>query len=119
MSDAVTFDPAAFRAALQSAIAAAVTPVTLPGIGAAFRRDVTVADVHEAADIAAEHAKTLALTPKQISVGVGLAQALCGPDGVRIFDPYNGEHVEQLSRMPWSAARPLTKTSGGDDEKND
>lgn len=97
------FDAAAFLAAVQAAGKPAPKPVTLPGLGACFRRQLTVADV----DAASALREKLKASGKDINQGtniaIGLAQVLCGPDGTPVFDVLNDEHLSLLAALPWSS----------------
>lgn len=113
MSD---FDAAAFMAALQASATKPPRPVTLPGVGQAFKREITVEDVETAGEIRASMTKDGEEVSRKMSIAIGLAQTLCGPDGVPIFDPRNADHLATLASLPWSVVKGLTKY---DDEKND
>lgn len=113
MSEA--FDAAAFMAALQAAAAKPPRPVTLPGVGQAFKREITVEDVETAGEIRASMAKDGGDVSRKMSIAIGLAQTLCGPDGVALFDPRNPDHLATLAALPWSVVQGLTKD---DEEKN-
>lgn len=113
MSEA--FDAAAFMAALQAAAAKPPRPVTLPGVGQAFKREITVEDVETAGEIRAAMAKEDGEVSRKMSIAIGLAQTLCGPDGVSLFDPRNADHLATLAALPWSVVKGLTQD---DEEKN-
>lgn len=112
------FDAAAFMAAMQAAAARPPRPVTLPGVGDAFKREITVADVEEAGEIRAAMSKDGQEVTRKMSIAIGLAQSLCGPDGVALFDPRNAEHLALLAALPWSVVRSITQDDKAD-EKND
>jgi hypothetical protein len=114
------FDAAAFLAAVQAAAQAAPTPVTLPGVGACFKRELSVADVEGASAIRADLEKAGVDVTQGINIAIGLSQVLCGPDGTPIFDARNDAHRAMLAALPWSAVRQVMqeKSDGDDAAKN-
>jgi hypothetical protein len=42
-----------------------------------------------------------------MSIAVGLAQSICGPDGTCVFDVDNSDHLEILAALPWESVRGL------------
>lgn len=113
------FDAAAFRAAVQSLTDQPPKPITVPGVGKCFKRELTCADVSEAPALREEIAKQLpALNERRLGIAIGLAQTLCGPDGTVIFDAKSPEHVALLARVPWSAVRGVSADEEAE-EKND
>lgn len=110
------FDAAAFMAALQAAATKPPRPVTLPGVGQAFKREITVSDVEEAGEIRAAMAKDGQEVTRKLSIAIGLAQSLCGPNGVALFDPRNDAHLAMLAALPWAVVRSITQDEA--EEKN-
>lgn len=113
-----TFDAAAFRAALKAASQRKPKAITIPGVGPAFKRELTVADVDEAQALRRELAeKHPQLNARRLNIAIGLGQTLCGPEGERLFDLDDPADIELLASMPWSLARGVTADEEGD-EKN-
>jgi hypothetical protein len=100
------FDASKLIAAAQAASQAKPVPVTLPGIGDAFRRKLTVADIEQAGVIRGRLNDDGKLD-RSMSIAVGLAQAICGPDGVPVFDVQNDDHLAILAALPWESVRGL------------
>ena len=89
-------DRAAFLAALQAAAHPALTPTSLPGVGACFKRAVTAGDVLDADD-AREALTAAGLTvDRKVNVAIGLAQTLCDEAGQPLLDPHNPDHIRLL-----------------------
>jgi len=97
------FDAAAFLAAVQAASQQPPKPITLPGIGACFKRELSVADVEAASVRRAELQSSGTAVTSQTNIAIGLAQVLCGPDGVLIFDMRNPAHMALLTALPWAS----------------
>jgi hypothetical protein len=117
--DQTAFDPAAFLAALQSAAVVAPKPVTLPGVGACFKRALTTGDVLDAED----HRQALeaaGLKPdRKANMAIGLAQTLCGPTGQPVLNASDPAHIALLTALPWSVIKGLLgDDADGADEKN-
>lgn len=110
------FDAAALRAAIKAAGEHAPRAITIPGVGKAYKRELTVADVDEAQalrlQLAKEHPE---LGKDRLGIAIGLAQTLCGPDGTRIFDPRDAADIALLAKVPWASARGVT----ADDESEE
>lgn len=117
MSDA--FDSAAIRAAMKAVGERRPKSITLPGVGKLYRRELSVGDVDEARELRAELAdKHPGLSKRRLAIAIGLAQVLCGPDGVPIFDPANAEDIALLAKVPYEAVRNVTAGDDEGDEKN-
>lgn len=115
------FDKAAIRAAMQAVAeqAAAVKPLTIPGVGRVFKRELLVADVEQAQSLRAKLAeKHPELGERGLGMAVGLAQTLCGPDGEPIFDPENVEDIKLLAGVPWATVRGVSADEDGEAQKN-
>ena len=98
-------DRAAFLAALQAAAQPALTPTTLPGVGACFKRPVTAGDVLDADD-ARDALKAAGLAiDRKVNVAIGLAQTLCDESGRPLLDPHKADHIRLLMAQPWSVLR--------------
>lgn len=109
------FDSAKLLAAAKAAAQAKPVPVTLPGIGDAFRRKLTVADI-ETAGIVRETLKDQGKLSRNMNIAVGLAQAICGPDGIPVFDVNSDDHLDILAALPWESVRGLmTDAEAGND----
>ncbi len=98
-------DHAAFLAALQATAQPALTPTTLPGVGACYKRAVTAGDVLDADD-ARDALKAAGLPEgRKVNVAIGLAQTLCDESGRPLLDPKNPDHIRLLIAQPWSVLR--------------
>ena len=76
----MSFDPAKLIAAAKAASQAKPVPIKLAGIGDAFKRKLTVADI-EAAGSVRERMEKAGKLNQQMNIAIGLAQAICGPEG--------------------------------------
>jgi hypothetical protein len=100
----MSFDPAKLIAAAKAAAQAKPVPIKLAGIGDAFKRKLTVADI-EAAGSVRERMEKAGKLNQQMNIAIGLAQAICGPDGQPVFDIENDEHLTLLASLPFEAVR--------------
>ena len=106
------FDPKKLIEAAKAASQTKPVPVTIPGIGAAFKRKLTVADVEIAGSVR-ERLETSGKFNRTMSMAVGLAQAICGPDGEAVFDVNNDDHLAILSAIPWESVRDVAMGDEG------
>ncbi len=113
------FDVAAFRAAIQAVGNQQPKPITVPGVGKCFKREVSVADVTEAQALRKELAGQLpGLGERRLGIAIGLAQTLCGPDGTPVFDATSPDDVAMLAKVPWAKVRGVSADDEDDEEKN-
>lgn len=108
----------AIRAAAAALAATPPKPITLPGIGACFKRALYVTDVVEADEIRAKRKTDGLPVDHKTNVCIGLAQTICDDQGALIFDPADPQDLALLSSIPWSAVRIVTEGDAGDAEKN-
>jgi hypothetical protein len=109
------FDAAKFIDAARAASKTKPVSITLPGLGAAFKKKLTVADIEQAGAIRAK-LSTDGKLDRSMSIAVGLAQAICGPDGACVFDVGNDDHLAILAALPWESVRGLmTDDEAGND----
>jgi hypothetical protein len=47
-----------------------------------------------------------------MSMAVGLAQVICGPDGESVFDIHSEDHLKLLASLPWESVRSLMVEEG-------
>lgn len=98
-------DRAAILAALQSSAQAAMRPVTLPGIGVCYKRQLTAGDVLDADEIR-DHLKASGLVvDRKVNMAIGLSQVLCDEAGAQILDPKDPAHIKLLINQPWAVLR--------------
>jgi hypothetical protein len=105
------FDAAKLIEAARAASQAKPVPVTIPGIGKAFRRKLTVADIDEAS-VVREKLEEKGNLNRNMSMAVGLAQVICGPDGESVFDIHSEDHLKLLASLPWESVRSLMVEEG-------
>lgn len=98
-------DPAAFMAALSAAARPSLQAVTLPGVGACYKRPVTVGDVLDAENAHAALVAAGITIDRKAGVAIGLAQTLCTESGQPLLDHGNPEHIRLLMSLPWEALR--------------
>lgn len=67
-------------------------PVDVPVWGRVYVRRPTVAEV--SASIGRD-------TPQRLVIALGIAQALCDADGVRLLDPDSSADLELIASQPW------------------
>lgn len=110
-------DRAAFRAAMQAAADGTLTGVTLPGIGACFKRRLTVNEVLEAEEVR-KTLKAAGLTvDRKVDVAIGLAQALCDESGCPLLNPSDPADIALLIALPWESVR--AAVNGGADAEGE
>jgi len=85
-------------AAMQATAANAPRPVTVPGWGVIYLRDVTVAEVEAQQDDIADKSDKLRLAR-------GAARVICDETGARVFDPDSADDVQLLAKQPWKLLR--------------
>lgn len=100
------FDAAKFIEAARAASKAKPVAIKLPGLGDAFKKKLTVADIEHAGTVRAKLSESGKLD-RSMSIAVGLAQSICGPDGVVVFDVDNQDHLDILAALPWESVRGL------------
>jgi len=105
------FDPAKFIEAAKAIAQAKPKPITIPGIGKAFHRHITVADVEAAGDVRERLEKAGAMSTK-MSMAIDLALKICDQDGAAVFDMNNDEHLKLLASLPWDSVRGLSVGEG-------
>jgi hypothetical protein len=93
----MSFDPAKLIAAAKAAAQAKPVPIKLAGIGDAFIRKMTIADLEAASDICDRVEKNSKLGRNTINIAATLCLRICGPEGEPVFDPANDEHILMLA----------------------
>ncbi len=114
LQDGYEFDPAAFIAAAQALAATPLKAVSLPGLPACFKRELTAGDVIDAAGLRDKLKAEGLEIGRKVDIAIGLAQTLCSPAGRPIFDAGNRTHVEILLALPWKT---LKAAAGAEEEE--
>jgi hypothetical protein len=109
------FDAAKFIEAARAASKSKPVAINLPTIGAAFKKKLTVADIEHAGAVR-EKLSSAGKLDRSMSIAVGLAQSICGPDSKCVFDVDNSDHLDILAALPWESVRGLmTDDEAGND----
>lgn len=98
-------DRAAFLAALQATAQVQLKGVTLPGVGACFKRQQTAGDVLDASEAIAALAAAGLPESSKVRAAVSLAQTLCDESGNPLLDPMNADHIRLLIAQPWDVLK--------------
>lgn len=107
-----SFDREAFLAAARAAAQPRLVGVTLPGIGSCWVRPLTAGDWIDAHAVKARlQGEKVEVTPR-ISMAIGLAQNLCGPEGEPLFDVSSLEDLKTLAALPMDAVTAALASAG-------
>lgn len=102
-------DRAAIRAAMQAAAESPLTGITLPGIGACYKRSLTVNEVLEAEEVR-KTLKAAGLTiDRKVDVAIGMAQTLCDEAGRPLLDAADPADIALLISLPWESVSAALK----------
>lgn len=102
-------DRAAIRAAMHAAAQGSLTGITLPGIGACYKRTLTVNEVLEAEEVR-KTLKAAGLTiDRKVDVAIGLAQTLCDEAGRPLLNAADPADIDLLISLPWESVSAALK----------
>lgn len=85
-------------------------PVTIPGLGAVHIREITIGEIDAQIEDTADK-------KNKRGVARGACRLLCDPEGNRLLDPENADHVAKMAKLPLRVLVAINKAAELDGAK--